>query len=79
MIFGSSFPGDRSVAAIYREIAHIKQAVEVGGCSMLVHAEDVYESLYDMLNQFYTQALGLDLPCSCCVRHRMLEGNSTAV
>ena len=58
VIFGSSFPGDKSVAAIYREIAHIKQAMEVGGCSMLVHAEDVYESLYDMLNQFYTQASG---------------------
>ena len=57
VIFGSSFPGDKSIAAIYREIARIKQAMALGGCIMLVHAEDVYESLYDMLNQFYTQAL----------------------
>lgn len=25
--------------------------METGGCVMLVHAEDIYEALYDMLNQ----------------------------
>ena len=50
-LMGSSFPGDRSVGAIYHGIAKIKRSMEMGGCVMLVHCEDIYESLYDMLNQ----------------------------
>ncbi|CAK8993270.1 unnamed protein product [Durusdinium trenchii] len=61
VVVGSSFPRDRSVGAIYQNIARIKQAMETGGCVMLVHAEDIYEALYDMLNQFYTRALGRTL------------------
>ncbi|CAE8735076.1 unnamed protein product [Polarella glacialis] len=59
--FGSSFSADRSVAHIYRGIAQVKYCMEVGGCVILVHSEDIYESLYDMLNQFYTRALGRNL------------------
>ena len=51
VIVGSSFPGDRSMGAIYQGIARIKHAMEMGGCVLLVHCEDIYESLYDMLNQ----------------------------
>ena len=51
VIVGSSFPRDRSVGAIYQNIARIKHAMEMGQCVMLVHAEDIYEALYDMLNQ----------------------------
>ena len=52
-IVGSSFPGDRSMGAIYQGIARIKHAMEMGGCVLLVHCEDIYESLYDMLNQLF--------------------------
>ena len=53
VIVGSSFPGDRSMGAIYQGIARIKHAMEMGGCVLLVHCEDIYESLYDMLNQLF--------------------------
>lgn len=71
VFMGSSFPGDRSIGAIYQGIAKIKRSMEMGGCVMLVHCEDIYESLYDMLNQLLEMVSKMfplhfpDVPRSC--------------
>ena len=53
VIFGSSFPNDQQYSQICRKIHQIKLSVELGKRVILLNLENVYESLYDALNQFY--------------------------
>ncbi|XP_004363423.1 hypothetical protein CAOG_03695 [Capsaspora owczarzaki ATCC 30864] len=54
VIFGSPFPNDDSQIQIYRNINRIKMCAETGRTVVLLNLESLYESLYDLLNQFYT-------------------------
>jgi hypothetical protein len=53
IIFGSSFPNDQAYSQICRKIHQIKLSMELGKTVILLNLENLYESLYDALNQFY--------------------------
>ncbi len=53
IIYGSSFPHDQEYTQICRNINRIKIAMETGETIILCNLENLYESLYDALNQSY--------------------------
>lgn len=53
VIFGSSFPKDQEFTQICRDINKIKICMETGRSVILLNMENLYESLYDVLNQYY--------------------------
>ncbi|XP_052809415.1 E3 ubiquitin-protein ligase RNF213-like, partial [Mya arenaria] len=53
VIFGSSFRGDQEYTQICRNINQIKVCMETGKMVVLLNMENLYESLYDALNQYY--------------------------
>ncbi|CAC5418278.1 RNF213 [Mytilus coruscus] len=55
VIFGSSFPSDQEYTQVCRNINRIKVCMETGSTVILLNLENLYESLYDALNQYYVQ------------------------
>ena len=55
IIFGSSFPRDDSYAKVCKDINQIKRCMEEGGTVVMLNLRDLYESLYDALNQHYVE------------------------
>ncbi|KAI6655773.1 E3 ubiquitin-protein ligase [Oopsacas minuta] len=55
VIFGSSFPCDQEYSAVCRNINRIKVCMESGKTIILLNLENLYESLYDALNQYYME------------------------
>ena len=53
IIFGPSFPNDQKYSQICKKIHQIKLSMELGNTVILLNLENLYESLYDALNQFY--------------------------
>ncbi|KAL3881537.1 hypothetical protein ACJMK2_027969, partial [Sinanodonta woodiana] len=53
IIFGSSFPSDQEYTQVCRNINRIKVCMETGNTVVLLNLENLYESLYDALNQYY--------------------------
>ncbi|XP_041861895.1 E3 ubiquitin-protein ligase rnf213-alpha-like [Melanotaenia boesemani] len=53
IIFGSSFPKDQEYMQICRNINRIKVCMETGQTVVLLNLQNLYESLYDALNQYY--------------------------
>ena len=53
VMFGSSFPNDQEYSTICRDINRIKLCMESGKTIILLDLENLYESLYDALNQHY--------------------------
>ncbi|KAK3585590.1 hypothetical protein CHS0354_036776 [Potamilus streckersoni] len=53
IIFGSSFPSDQEYTQVCRNINRIKVCMETGKTVVLLNLENLYESLYDALNQYY--------------------------
>ena len=53
VLFGSSFPKDREYTQVCRNINQIKICMETGRPVILLYLENLYESLYDLLNQYY--------------------------
>ena len=58
VLFGSSFPKDREYTQVCRNINQIKICMETGRTVILLNLENLYESLYDLLNQYYIQLGG---------------------
>lgn len=54
-IFGSSFPSDQEYTQVCRNINRIKVCMETGNTVVLLNLENLYESLYDALNQYYVE------------------------
>ncbi|XP_041354620.1 E3 ubiquitin-protein ligase rnf213-alpha-like [Gigantopelta aegis] len=54
-IFGSSFPKDQEYTQVCRNINRIKVCMETGNTVILLNLENLYESLYDALNQYYSR------------------------
>jgi hypothetical protein len=52
-IFGSSFRHDQEYTEVCRNISCIKHNMEIGNTVMLLNFDNLYESLYDALNQYY--------------------------
>ncbi|XP_071112725.1 E3 ubiquitin-protein ligase rnf213-alpha-like isoform X2 [Haliotis cracherodii] len=57
-IFGSSFPKDQEYTQVCRNINRIKVCMETGSTVILLNLENLYESLYDALNQYYARLGG---------------------
>ncbi|XP_064171480.1 E3 ubiquitin-protein ligase rnf213-alpha-like isoform X4 [Anguilla rostrata] len=53
IIFGSSFPKDQEYTQICRNINRVKICMETGQTIVLLNLQNLYESLYDALNQYY--------------------------
>ncbi|XP_056432075.1 E3 ubiquitin-protein ligase rnf213-alpha-like [Gadus chalcogrammus] len=53
IIFGSSFPKDQEYTQICRNINRVKICMETGHTVILLNLQNLYESLYDALNQYY--------------------------
>ncbi|XP_022797655.1 E3 ubiquitin-protein ligase rnf213-alpha-like isoform X3 [Stylophora pistillata] len=53
VIFGSGFPKDQLFTQVCRNINRIKMCMETGRTVILLNLENLYESLYDVLNQYY--------------------------
>lgn len=58
IIFGSSFPKDQEYTQICRNINRVKICMETGRTVILLNLQNLYESLYDALNQYYVQLAG---------------------
>ncbi|XP_042303497.1 LOW QUALITY PROTEIN: E3 ubiquitin-protein ligase RNF213, partial [Sceloporus undulatus] len=58
IIFGSSFPKDQEYTQICRNINRVKVCMETGQMVILLNLQNLYESLYDALNQYYVQLAG---------------------
>jgi len=55
VIFGSGFPSDQEYTQVCRNINRIKVCMETGRTVVLLNLKSLYASLYDMLNQYYTE------------------------
>lgn len=53
IIFGSSFPKDQEYTQVCKNINRVKVCMETGQTVMLLNLQNLYESLYDALNQYY--------------------------
>ena len=58
VVFGSSFPRDNDYTEVCRNINRIKVCMETGRTVVLLNLRDLYESLYDALNQHYVTFAG---------------------
>jgi hypothetical protein len=58
VIFGSSFRNDQQYSEICRNISLIKHSMEIGNTVILLNSYNLYESLYDALNQYYYELAG---------------------
>uniref|UniRef100_A0A1I8GB29 RING-type domain-containing protein n=1 Tax=Macrostomum lignano TaxID=282301 RepID=A0A1I8GB29_9PLAT len=53
ILYASSFPKDQEYSKMCTDINKIKVSMERGGTLVLLNIENLYESLYDALNQYY--------------------------
>ncbi|XP_076008326.1 E3 ubiquitin-protein ligase rnf213-beta isoform X2 [Genypterus blacodes] len=53
IVFGSGFPKDQEYAQICRNVNRVKTCMETGRPVILLNMQNLYESLYDALNQYY--------------------------
>lgn len=53
IVFGSGFPKDQEYAQICRNVNRVKTCMETGHTVILLNMRNLYESLYDALNQYY--------------------------
>ncbi|XP_077981790.1 E3 ubiquitin-protein ligase RNF213-like [Glandiceps talaboti] len=53
VIFGSQLKRDQGYTQVCRNIKRIKLCMETGQTVVLINAENLYESLYDTMNQYY--------------------------
>jgi hypothetical protein len=58
VIFGSSFPHDQHFSKACRDVSKVKMAMSTGRTIVLVDADYIHESLYDLLNQYYVSGMG---------------------
>jgi MoxR-like ATPase len=58
ILFGSDFPLDKTDMQVCLNIQRIKNSMAEGRTVVLVHCDSLYESLYDLLNQHYTEYAG---------------------
>uniref|UniRef100_A0A3B4YE64 RING-type E3 ubiquitin transferase n=1 Tax=Seriola lalandi dorsalis TaxID=1841481 RepID=A0A3B4YE64_SERLL len=53
IVFGSGFPKDQEYAQVCRNVNRVKTCMETGRTVILLNMQNLYESLYDALNQYY--------------------------
>ncbi|XP_036412416.1 E3 ubiquitin-protein ligase rnf213-alpha-like [Colossoma macropomum] len=58
IIFGSGFPLDQEYSQVCRTVNKVKTCMETGRSVVLLNIQNLYESLYDALNQCYVKLGG---------------------
>lgn len=58
VMFGSTFPSDQSDVVVAMNLQRIKSCMQRPMSLVMVHCDSLYESLYDLLNQHYTEYAG---------------------
>lgn len=58
IVFGSGFPKDQEYSQICRNVSRVKTCMETGRTVILLNLLNLYESLYDALNQYYVYFSG---------------------
>uniref|UniRef100_A0A3B1J697 RING-type E3 ubiquitin transferase n=1 Tax=Astyanax mexicanus TaxID=7994 RepID=A0A3B1J697_ASTMX len=58
IVFGSGFPKDQEYSQICRNVSRVKTCMETGRTVILLNLLNLYESLYDALNQYYVSFCG---------------------
>ncbi|XP_062382955.1 E3 ubiquitin-protein ligase rnf213-beta [Sardina pilchardus] len=58
IVFGSGFPKDQEYSQICRNVNRVKTCMETGRTVILLNLQNLYESLYDALNQYYVYLSG---------------------
>uniref|UniRef100_A0A8C4TA23 RING-type E3 ubiquitin transferase n=1 Tax=Erpetoichthys calabaricus TaxID=27687 RepID=A0A8C4TA23_ERPCA len=58
IVFGSGFPRDQEYSQICRNVNRVKTCMETGRTVVLLNLQNLYESLYDALNQYYVYLFG---------------------
>ncbi|XP_036391600.1 E3 ubiquitin-protein ligase rnf213-beta-like [Megalops cyprinoides] len=53
IVFGSGFPKDQEYSQVCRNVNRVKTCMETGCTVVLLNLQNLYESLYDALNQYY--------------------------
>ncbi|XP_074936539.1 E3 ubiquitin-protein ligase rnf213-alpha-like, partial [Phalacrocorax aristotelis] len=53
IIFGSGFPRDQDYSQVCRSVNRVKTCMEIGRPVVLLNIQNLYESLYDALNQCF--------------------------
>ncbi|XP_062496366.1 E3 ubiquitin-protein ligase RNF213-like isoform X4 [Pezoporus occidentalis] len=53
VIFGSGFPQDQDYSQVCRSVNRVKTCMEIGRPVILLNIQNLYESLYDTLNQCF--------------------------
>ncbi|KAK0144079.1 E3 ubiquitin-protein ligase rnf213-beta [Merluccius polli] len=53
IVFGSGFPKDQEYSQVCRNVNRVKTCMETGRTVILLNMQNLYESLYDALNQYY--------------------------
>ncbi|XP_075580950.1 E3 ubiquitin-protein ligase rnf213-alpha-like [Pelecanus crispus] len=58
IIFGSGFPRDQDYSQVCRSVKRVKTCMEMGRPVVLLNIQNLYESLYDTLNQCFVSLGG---------------------
>ncbi|KAI4894839.1 hypothetical protein NFI96_022184, partial [Prochilodus magdalenae] len=58
VIFGSGFPLDQEYSQVCRTVNRVKTCMETGRSVVMLNIQNLYESLYDALNQCYVKLGG---------------------
>ncbi|XP_062457519.1 E3 ubiquitin-protein ligase rnf213-alpha-like [Rhea pennata] len=58
IIFGSGFPRDQDYSQVCRSVNRVKVCMEMGRLVVLLNIQNLYESLYDVLNQCFVRLGG---------------------
>ncbi|KAM6032909.1 E3 ubiquitin-protein ligase rnf213-alpha-like isoform 2-T2 [Chlamydotis macqueenii] len=58
IIFGSGFPRDQDYSQVCRSVSRVKICMEIGRPVVLLNIQNLYESLYDTLNQCFVSLGG---------------------
>ena len=55
LLIGSEFPGDSSELQLIQQLNTVKRAMAIGNTLVLINNDNIYEALYDVLNQRYVK------------------------
>ena len=70
VLTGSPFPEDQSTLTMFRRVTQVRQCMETGRTVVLLHQDGIYTSLYDMLNQNYTDGVAGGKFCRLAIGSR---------
>ena len=70
VLCGSPFRDDQSSLGMFSRVMQVKACMETGRTVVLLHQDGIYESLYDMLNQNYTDGVAGGKFCRLAIGSR---------